>query len=202
MLRTSLVFASLLLATSGLAKVKMEKSSFAGKGVVEIAGGLRYESKTESTDGEDGDSHSATTFAPSVGYFIIKGLELGLDINYGSETTEPKQGDSSSSSQFLTGPFVAYYHRVSPFLYPYGRAGYQHLLSYSNDAFKDVDVSGNNIALEAGLAMALGRKVGGTFQIGVGYEMVSRTMTVSGKDITNDNNGIFLGTRLSIYFKP
>ncbi len=196
----------LLVPALAFGQIKLQKARFAQKGKFHIGGGISYMNrKTQMTEpakgGEDGMSQ--IKFAPTVGYFVIPGLEVGGTLQYDSTTLSPEEGDESSSSRFWIGPHVAYYHKVSPVVFPYGRAKLMYLLSSDNDAWGDhIDKeSGYELRVGAGVAIPIGHKVGGVLSIGLDYFMRKMTTTPKeGDDTVMESSGIELATGISLYF--
>ncbi len=178
-------------------KVKLEKARFAQKGKVHVGGTVFSYSSMTNDDSKDEESHMA--IMPEIGYFVMPGLELGLMLNYKSDGTKPDKGDEVSNSESGAGLFGAYYHKVSPIMFPYARASYS-FFSKDGDSYKDMDVSGNELRVGAGLAIAVGHKVGGVFHIRADYVKQSMTISAGGHDNDTSTSGFQLGTGLSIFF--
>lgn len=204
---TILAGLALLLAPAlAFGQIKLQKARFAQKGKFHIGGGISYlNGKSQVTEPNKGDEDGMSTlkFAPTVGYFVIPGLEIGGTIQYDSTTLSPEKGDDSSSSRFWLGPHVAYYHKVSPVVFPYGRAKLMYLLSSDDDAWGDgIDKEGGyEFRVGAGVAIPIGHKVGGVLSIGLDYAMRKMTVTPKeGDDWVTESSDIELATGISLYF--
>ncbi len=204
MYRALILLAAFGLASPAFAKVKMQKAHFAKKGKFHLSGGLiEFVSTTtkvmKPTEGDGVDS-GHFNLNPSVGYFVIPNLELGLTINYQSASQEKLE-----ASEFAAGPHVAYYYKATPFVFAYGRGSFSYVMSKGvqndgNDAFDEM--GGYTLGLEAGVAIAFGQKVGGTLSFGAGYLMETETDKVKGAtdETERDLSSIGLMTRYGVYF--
>jgi len=105
----------------------------------------------------NGDGSSALSFNLSGGYFLIKGLNLGVIIGYGSSS----QGDFSSSD-YTFGPRLAYFFPLgNPRVLPFFGAAYV-LGGGSSDAggSQSSDYSKTALQLFGGVSFMVVRTVG------------------------------------------
>src|SRR5262249_11888860 len=68
--------------------------TFGSKGVWELGGSIFYSSITPVTNGVTGDATNIFQFQPVAGYFIYKGIEIGLQPTFTSQSS----GGSSYTS--------------------------------------------------------------------------------------------------------
>ena len=114
--------------------------------------------------GESYDTGSKTefSFSPGIGYFVIDGLALGLDVNWESSKEKPEAGDEVKSNQFLIGPFAKYYFgstNVKPYL--------ETSFGFGSGKSGDQDYSLSGYGFGGGVALFLNDVVG--IEFGVGY---------------------------------
>ena len=80
-----------------------------------LAGGaIGFSASKDHVNDNNSPDFKTTSFqlSPDFGYFFIKHLAAGLNINYMSVTTS-ESGNSSTGSTFSAGPFVRYYFGLS-----------------------------------------------------------------------------------------
>ena len=199
---TAIALALLLVPALAFGQIKLQKARFAQKGKIHFGGAMSYSSMTD----DDSDcNNSDFSFRPQVGYFVMPGLEIGGIIDYHSHTHAPDEGDDSSSSELSLGPRVAYYHKVSPVIFPFGHASLVYMVSADDDAWGDTvdSVSGYTMRLGVGMAVPFGHKVGGVLSIGLDYVKKSYTTefkTEGMDDQETELSGFELGTGITIYF--
>jgi len=197
------VLCLMLVPSLAFGAIKLQKSRFGEKGKIHVGGEVFGWSSmtTEPDEGEGSSTSSSLGIKPMVGYFVIPGLEVGAMLNYNMSSTEVDTGavsTESDSSEFSLGPFAAYYYKVSPILHIYGR-GYFMFLATKDDG-SDNDYSRSTLGLGAGVAIPVGHKVGGVFNVGVDYVMNWNTTEVGSTEIETTTNGPMLGTGFSLYF--
>jgi len=145
------------------------------KGKVYLAGAssLSYSSATNTPE-YDGETYSdfevkvsSFGFSPQVGFFVIDGLAVGLDLSYTSTKTKLGDGDwSDPSKRFGFAPFGKYYIGKSKFK-PFGmlKMGYLLYSDSDNDADK---YSGLNLGFTVGGAYFVNEFV--ALELGLGYD--------------------------------
>ncbi|HEY9006090.1 MAG TPA: porin family protein [Ohtaekwangia sp.] len=95
------------------------------QGSLMFGGGIGYTSQRQETSGED-RKYSQVEFSPSVGYFVIDNLSVGLDLSLSSSKTDDGFGGDDKVKTFLAGPFVRYYKFTSNDKFAFfGQAGFQ-----------------------------------------------------------------------------
>lgn len=91
---------SCLLVVSALAQTT--------QGTISLGGALGISSSTDNITA--GETKSTTVFvAPSVGYFLADGMELGLNVAFSNEKFEIDGDDAGSESETALGPYFKYY---------------------------------------------------------------------------------------------
>ncbi|HEY9049633.1 MAG TPA: porin family protein [Ohtaekwangia sp.] len=95
------------------------------QGSLVFGGGLGYTSNRQETAAEDIKT-STVSFSPSVGYFVIDNLSVGIDLQLSQTKRDDGFGGDDKVKTFLAGPFVRYYKFTSNDKFAfYGQAGFQ-----------------------------------------------------------------------------
>lgn len=185
---------------------------FASKGKITVFGALDFDSTTETPFGKDGKafedqarSTTTITFAPRIGYFIIKGLEIAVDFSYSSTTSKDNDGkETLSSSKIIPGLDVAYYITQTKALKKMGLLPYAHLgLGYGMESTKptegdSIDSSGMKLTPGIGMAWRFGKGKGGVIKVGLDYQLLTQAndKTKDGIDLSS----IRLATSFGVFF--
>jgi len=86
------------------------------KGTKVVGGGLQLQIE-KAQDYENSETKTTDfSFIPSVGYFVIDNLAVGININYSTSKTENtflNNTNTTKSSSFAIGPFARYYMHTS-----------------------------------------------------------------------------------------
>ncbi|REC50059.1 outer membrane beta-barrel protein [Chryseobacterium pennipullorum] len=109
-------------ALFGLSNAQMTKGDWVISGNTGI--GFNNATTTVKIGGKSLDGPKVNTFsiAPSVGYFVIDKLAVGIDLGYISTTTK-YDGNKSTNSSFSVLPTATYYFTNSSKLVPFLGAG-------------------------------------------------------------------------------
>lgn len=173
-----LLLVAVMVMISSLSKAQAKKGDI----LVGATSSLNFGSMSSSIeyDGESTDIGKTTefSFSPGIGYFVVDGLALGLDINWETSINKPDEGDEVKTSQFLIGPFAKYYFgatNLKPFLESSFGFG-----SGNNDE-QDYNISG--YGLGGGVAVFLNEVV--SLEFGLGYGGTTAQM----KDVQIDFYG-------------
>jgi hypothetical protein len=172
-----MVFAVLVLITG---TSYSQNNKFAKANQWEIGGTMSFTSMTPVNDGETGKSISIFRIAPSVGYFVINGYELGVIV----DLTSYNFGGSSNSTDYSLYFAPAYNFRTNSISYPYiqGQIGFTGLSSGSGSS----DASGLAWGIEGGVKINI---VGnGLAKIGINYNQ--RTLNTSNSTSRNGYNNV------------
>ncbi len=192
--------------------VHAKGGSFISKGKVTVFGALGFDSTTQTPFDKDGKalddqatSTTTITFAPRIGYFVIKGLEIAVDFSYSSKSTKDKDGkETVSSSTVIPGLDVAYYINQLKGLKRMGLLPYAHLgLGYGMESTKpakgdSVDTSGMKLTPGIGMAWRFGKGKGGVIKFGLDYQLLTQAddKTKAGIDLSS----IRLATSFGVFF--
>ena len=77
-----------------------------------FGGSVSFENYKAEDNLED-DNTSQFTFAPSVGYFVMNNLAVGLDLGLSTRKRDDGPGGDDKTFTFSAGPFVRYYKFTS-----------------------------------------------------------------------------------------
>lgn len=156
-----------------------QAQDFAKRGVIEAGGSISFTSTTAVSDGETADdSHSAFSFMPAIGYFIIDGLELGLLPVFRSSSF----GDASQTDLGIY--FAPQYHfDLKSSIYPFVGAMVGYNSTNIDDGTNDATYSGISYGGLAGIKVQVGKAA--LVNIGVNYFM----FTYNPEDWDGDRNG-------------
>jgi outer membrane protein W len=129
---------------------------FAGMASFSTSGGDLYENA-------DGDRAMNITLEPSVNYFVIQNVGVGLKAQYSRDS----QGDYTSSTLGI-GPNLAYFlGDAESNMFPYLGAGFH----YITNSVDDYTISGTDIAIIAGVLAPVKKNLG--IMINASYHMMS-----------------------------
>lgn len=175
-----------------------------GKYVVSGATGLQFISSNieYEYDGQSqGDlTQTSFSFMPSVGYFVIDNLAIGLAANFTS-TTQKDQGDEYRISSTMMLPSALYYFPVSGNLRPIIQvgAGFMSTVSeidYDYESYKE-EASGLAINFGGGAAYFINDYV--SLNFGLSYTMANLKDSDDSDSVQKQGN--FAGNvGLSVYF--
>ncbi|MBL7977880.1 MAG: hypothetical protein JNN12_06030 [Bacteroidetes Order II. Incertae sedis bacterium] len=105
------------------------QQSVVHKGAWEVGGQIRYAKShflpsDNPASSASGSNVRVLNLYPDVQYFVWEGLGIGFSMAYGhvKDLQKPKE---SGSQSYAIGPKVAYYHKLTPALYPFVAARYK-----------------------------------------------------------------------------
>lgn len=94
------------------------------QGNLVFGGSVGYWSSTEENALED-EKESEFTFSPSVGYFVVDNLAVGINLQLTSNKYDNGVGGDDKTTTFVVGPFARYYKFTSNDKFAfYGQAGF------------------------------------------------------------------------------
>lgn len=178
------IFAAVvLISTSSFS----QNNKFAKENQWELGGTISFTSITPVTGGETGKSTSIFRLAPSVGYFVIDGYEMGLMIDI---TSYSYGGSSNSDYSLYFTP--SYNFKTNSISYPY----VQGLIGYSGISYASGSgASGLAWGIEGGVKLNV---VGnGLAKIGVNYGQ--RTLNNSGASSRSGYNSVSIVLGLGLF---
>jgi len=189
-------------ALFGLSNAQMSK----GDWVISGNTGMGFNSVDTKTkvEGQSYDGPKVSTFSvtPSVGYFVIDKLAVGIDLGFTSITTK-EAGDKSTISSFSVMPTATYYFANSSKLVPFLGAG----IGYASNKTKDTHSGTTDEYTADGLAWKV--KGGVTYMatqslginLGVSFDQFSNKDTVMGTEFKNTVNTFGVNVGFSYFIK-
>lgn len=106
------------MALFGLSNAQMTKGGWVISGNTGL--GFNTTSSTTKANGksEDGPKISKFSITPSVGYFVINGLAVGIDLGLDNETNK-YDGDKVTNTRFSVMPTATYYFQTGTKFFPF-----------------------------------------------------------------------------------
>lgn len=191
-----------VVALFGLSNAQMTK----GDWVISGNTGIGFNSINTKTKvaGESFDGTKVSTFSvtPSVGYFVIDKLAVGIDLGFTSITTKD-DGDKTTLSNFSVMPTATYYFANSSKLVPFLGAG----IGYASNKTKETYTGGSDEYTADGLAWKI--KGGVTYMatqslginLGVSFDQFSNKETYLGTEFKNNVNTFGVNVGFSYFIK-
>ncbi len=166
--------------------------SFGLKGVWELGGSIFYTNSTPVSDGVTGNSISTFQIQPVAGYFIHKSIEIGIQPNI---TTSSSNGSSFTTMGLYLAP--AYNFILKGKVYPaiVALVGYTST-SFSSSGGTSTSASGFSWGGEAGVKINLL----GNSLLFVGLQYLQVTNNPSGAASRNGQNVFTLGAGWNVFF--
>ena len=185
----------------GFANAQTEKGSWVISGSTTL--GFNSVSTKYKVDGNtiDGPKISTFTITPSVGYFVIDKLAVGLDLGFTSMTTKLAEGPynyKSTKSTFSILPTATYYFKSDSKFMPYLGAG----LGYGSTKTKEdgedsYTVDGFSWKAKGGIAYLITDKV--AVDLGLSFNQFSNKESEYGYDIKTKINTFGVSAGFSIF---
>ncbi|MNK09122.1 hypothetical protein D3C87_270720 [compost metagenome] len=149
----------------------------------------KYKANDQSADGPKVNTFNVS---PSVGYFVVNNLSIGLGLDYNNTSTKEVGDDRMSSSTFTVMPTATYFFTKNTSVKPYLGAG-AGFAAYK-EKYGSVSQSNNGFAwgVEGGLAYFISPKI--AVDLGLGYGQVS--VKESGVTINANTFGAKVGFSL------
>ncbi|MGE5351670.1 MAG: hypothetical protein ACM3P0_06275 [Acidobacteriota bacterium] len=181
-----LFFAVLLIVlflSSSLVYAQRYGGGFASPGVVELGGGLTFQSTTNVANGNTGGTTTIFSLQPYVGYFLTDGFELGFN-PFGIQT-----GDGTTSLLFLLAP--SYNFRTGSLAYPFIEA----LLGLASTSDGETR-SGFSWGLRGGVKL----NIVGNSNLNLGLEYLQITENPSGATSRYGYNQVAFNVGFTVWF--
>ena len=184
------------LCAFGIVNAQTEKGSWVIGGSTTL--GFNSASSKIKAEGESYDGPKISTFniTPSVGYFAIDKLAIGVDLGYTSITTKI-DSEKEKSSLFSVLPTATYYFKSDSKLMPYLGAGVGY--GSNKEEFENVSYTTDGLMWKAkgGVAYLITDKVAVDF--GVSFNQFSSKEDDFGVDYKTVVNTFGVGAGLSIF---
>lgn len=196
------LFLTFALCAFGIVNAQTEKGSWVVGGSTTI--GFNSVGTKIKADGEsyDGPKVSTFNFTPSVGYFVMDKLAIGLDLGYTSITSKYtddyyREEEKVTNSVFSILPTATYYFNSGTKVLPYLGAG----IGYGSNKEKYDNVSytvdGLMWKAKGGIAYLITDKV--AVDLGVSFNQFSNKEEEAGYDYKTVINTFGVGAGLSIF---
>lgn len=199
-------------ALFGLSNAQMTKGDWVISGNTGM--GFSAQSSKIKVNGntEDGPKTSSFSITPSVGYFVMDGLAVGIDLGYNSTTTK-QDGDKLTSSVFSVMPTATYYFQTGSKFVPFVGAG----VGYASNKTK-YSINNNSSIYDPLLMVdseyttdgfAWKAKAGVTYMatqslginLGLGFDQFSNKETYDNVDIKTNVNTFGVNVGFSYFIK-
>jgi len=205
---------SLSLSIAHAKKRKKSRFKFAKQGTITISGALSIQNLSntpvekgdEVTDEERVSDQSVFVISPRVGYFVFSNRMLAVEtagvLGLGNSSVELDGNEGASSSSLEFGLDVPVYFKMwrQSKIYPFAHVAFlrRSQTTKAGKGADEVDLSGNQIRLGAGITLALGKKEGGFFKLSLDYIVQDRLLN----DDDNGQNisGIDIGAGFGLFF--
>lgn len=193
-------------ALFGLSNAQMTK----GDWVISGNTGFGFNNVTTKVkaEGQSADGPKISTFSltPSVGYFVIDRLAVGIDLGLTSATTK-YEGTKSTTTSFSVMPTATYYFTNDSKFVPYLGAGIGYASVKNKGEVNFMGLSSSDETTTDGLAWKV--KGGVTYMatqslginLGVSYDQFSNKETYMGTDVKTKVNTFGVNVGFSYFIK-
>lgn len=164
---------------------------FGKTGVLEFGGTAGFMSMTPVMDGETGDATSYIMLEPSIGYFVMDGLEVGLN-PLSIESISPSGGDAITN--IGAWAFGAYHFMTMGKTYPYIEA----LLGYTTMSAGGESAGGLAYGIGAGAKF----EITGGLLLNAALDYRFHTYDIDETDGRDGENILSIGVGLSGFLMP
>jgi outer membrane protein len=190
-------------ALFGFSNAQMTKGDWVISGNTGLGFNTQSSKMKANGQSEDGPKISRFSVTPSVGYFVIDGLAVGIDLGFDS-TTQKQDGSKVTISTFSVMPTATYYFNTGGKFFPFigagiGYASTKTKYNIANAVYDPILFSGD--ATEDGLAWKA--KAGVTYMatqslginLGLGFDQYYTKDTYFNTEVktTRSNFGVNLG---------
>ncbi|MCS3528786.1 outer membrane protein [Chryseobacterium sp. JUb7] len=193
-------------ALFGLSNAQMTKGDWVVSGNTGL--GFNNVSTTIKVGDQSVDGPKVNTFSisPSVGYFVIDKLAVGIELGYVNATTK-YQGAKSKTSNFSVMPTATYYFTNSSKLVPFLGAGIGYAsVKNSNDAnfmgsvvSSETTTDGLAWKVKGGVTYMATQSLG--INLGVSYDQFSNKETIMNTDVKTNVKTFGVNVGFSYFIK-
>lgn len=189
-------------ALFGLSNAQMTKGDWVFSGNTGL-GFNSIDTKTK-VEGQTYDGAKVSTFSvtPSVGYFVIDKLAVGIDLGFTSITTK-EEGDKSTISNFSVMPTATYYFTNSSKLVPFLGAGVGYASGKTKETYSNVsqEFTTNGLAwkVKGGVTYMATQSLG--INLGVSFDQFANKETYFGTEYKNTVNTFGVNVGFSYFLK-
>ncbi|MEN4762087.1 MULTISPECIES: OmpW family outer membrane protein [unclassified Chryseobacterium] len=192
-------------ALFGLSNAQMTKGDWVISGNTGL--GFNAQSSTVKANGESNDGPKISNFSitPSVGYFVIDGLAVGIDLGFNSNTNK-FDGDKLTNTTFSVMPTATYYFNTGSKLFPFvgagiGYATYKEKYSLSSGAAFNADSTNDGLTwkAKAGVTYMATQSLG--INLGLGFDQFYTKNTVLNTEVKTTRNNFGVNVGFSYFIK-
>nr|WP_315032324.1 OmpW family outer membrane protein [uncultured Chryseobacterium sp.] len=193
-------------ALFGLSNAQMTKGDWVISGNTGF--GFNSVTTTIKADGQSADGPKVSTFSltPSVGYFVIDKLAVGIDLGLTSATTK-YEGAKATTTSFSVMPTATYYFTNNTKFVPFLGAGIGYASVKNKGSFNAGGISGSNEETTDGLAWKV--KGGVTYMatqslginLGLSYDQFSNKQSYFGTDVKTNVKTFGVNVGFSYFIK-
>lgn len=201
------------IALFGLSNAQMTKGDWVISGNTGM--GFNNSTTTEKVEGKSTESPKVNTFSitPSVGYFVIDKLAVGIDLGYVNTTTK-YDGAKFTNSRFSVMPTATYYFTNSSKLVPFLGAGIGYASNKEKTSFsgmrngtfdpllvQDTEITKGGLAwkVRGGVTYMVTQSLG--INLGVSYDQFSSKETIMNKEFKTNINTFGVNVGFSYFIK-
>jgi len=193
-------------ALFGLSNAQMTKGDWVVSGNTGF--GFNNVTTTVKAGGESADGPKVSTFSitPSVGYFVIDKLAVGIDLGLTSATTK-YEGTKATTTSFSVMPTATYYFANDSKFVPFLGAGIGYASVKNKGEMNVLGVSASDETTTDGLAWKV--KGGVTYMatqslginLGVSYDQFSNKQTIMNTDVKTNVKTFGVNVGFSYFIK-
>lgn len=193
-------------ALFGLSNAQMTKGDWVVSGNTGF--GFNNVTTTVKAGGESADGPKVSTFSitPSVGYFVIDKLAVGIDLGLTSATTK-YEGTKTTTTSFSVMPTATYYFANDSKFIPFLGAGIGYASVKNKGEMNVLGVSASDETTTDGLAWKV--KGGVTYMatqslginLGVSYDQFSNKQTIMNTDVKTNVKTFGVNVGFSYFIK-
>ncbi|MDQ0594057.1 outer membrane protein [Chryseobacterium ginsenosidimutans] len=191
------------IALFGLSNAQMTKGDWVISGNTGLGFNATSSKVKANGQSQDGPKISSFSVTPSVGYFVIDGLAVGIDLGFDSRTTK-QDGDKLTVSTFSVMPTATYYFQTGSKFFPFvgvgaGYASSKTKYSISSSIMDPLLFEGDSTTdglawkAKAGVTYMATQSLG--INLGVGFDQFYTKDSFMGTEIktTTTNFGVNVG---------
>ncbi|SHL66964.1 outer membrane beta-barrel protein [Chryseobacterium polytrichastri] len=196
-------------ALFSLSNAQMTKGDWVVSGNTGL--GFNTTSSTVKANGksEDGPKISKFSITPSVGYFVIDGLAVGIDLGFDSETNK-YEGDKRTYTRFSVMPTATYYFNTGGKFFPFVGAGIGYATSKTKYNFSNSIVDpilfdantkedGLTWKAKAGVTYMATQSLG--INLGLGFDQFYTKNTYYNTEVKTTRNNFGVNVGFSYFIK-
>ncbi|WP_426278052.1 OmpW family outer membrane protein [Chryseobacterium sp. S-02] len=197
-------------ALFGLSNAQMTKGDWVISGNTGL--GFNTQSSTAKANGESesGPKTSQFSITPSVGYFVMDGLAVGIDLGFDNQTTK-FDGDKVTFTKFSVMPTATYYFNTGSKFFPFVGAGIGYAsaktkYSYSGPIgdpllLSDVDTTEDGLTwkAKAGVTYMATQSLG--INLGLGFDQFYTKNTYYNTEVKTTKNNFGVNVGFSYFIK-